>query len=144
TAPDASNAGLHPWYISPVPRAPIWESIATGLADNPAQTLEEASSPTSSGGVAQANTAASEPSEKDGPAWDAPNAGWVRRGRRVTAARSSSTTSDAAVENQDEPSFRERARLNRLDSYYRGTLFGAARLMLLKHLAATLDPGGIN
>jgi hypothetical protein len=38
---------------------------------------------------------------------------------------------------------RERARLNGLDSYYRGTLLGAARPTLLAHLAATPDEPGI-
>src|SRR5262249_7343663 len=62
TSQNASSASSHPWYLSPVPRAPVWDSIATGLADNPAQTFEEPSGPTSSGGVAQASTATSEPS----------------------------------------------------------------------------------
>jgi len=44
----------------------------------------------------------------------------------------------------DTPSFRERTRLNFQDSYYRGTLLGAAHLASLAHLAATPDDPGIS
>jgi len=66
-----------------------------------------------------------------------------RRERPSVLARSSppSPETEAAA---DDPGLRERARLNFLNSYYRGTLFGAGRLAGLAQLAATPDEEGIS
>jgi hypothetical protein len=61
-----------------------------------------------------------------------------RRERAAAVARFASPAPDLGLD-AGEPSFRERARLNLLDSYSRGTLLGAGHLASLAHRAATPD-----
>jgi hypothetical protein len=66
-----------------------------------------------------------------------------RRYRDAVIAHSAAAQS-APEEETDEPSLRERMRLNLSDAYYRGTLLGASRLAGLAHLAATPDEPGLD
>src|SRR5262249_32990449 len=69
-------------------------------------------------------------------AQEAREAASMQLGRRGRRTEYEAYTAPPPTSQQDEgnPVLDERKRLNLLDSYYRGTLFGAARLALLKTL----------
>jgi hypothetical protein len=65
------------------------------------------------------------------------------REKSAIADQSISVTPEADADSA-EPGWRERTRLNFLNSYYRSTLFGALRLASLAHLASTPGEPGIS
>jgi Predicted lipoprotein of unknown function (DUF2380) len=128
-------------YLSPVPRPTGWESLGPNRAGGATPNFFEPPSPLSWGD----SIAGASPFDEAASAQEA---------RAIAAQRLARRNRPAAPENvappvpaseidTDMPSFREQARLNLLDSYYRSTLLGAARLASLAHLAATPDHPGI-
>jgi hypothetical protein len=133
------------FYLSPVPRAPSWESVPAYPTDHPAQIFQQPPSPTSwdasTPGVNAAGASPNEAALTQG-AWDAVGARFARE-RRAVAERAASRAPDAEADTI-EPGWRERTRLNFANSYYRGTLLGAEHLAYLAQLASTPDEPGIS
>jgi hypothetical protein len=129
------------FYLSPVPPAPDWDSMSTDPADGAAQMFAAPPSPTSWGAYTPASAAEQSSTDEAAKAQEARDAAAMRVSRRerpAAVARFASPAPDIELD-IGEPSFRERARLNLLDSYSRGTLFGAGHLASLAHRAVTPD-----
>jgi hypothetical protein len=138
-APGGQDQSALGSYLSPVPRPMSWESFGA----NPAGATSNSSKLPS----------ALSWGESISPFVD--EAAAAQEARAIAAQRLSRRNRPAAPENVGPPEhateadtglpgFRDRVRLNFHDSYYRGTLLGAARLAALAHLAATPDDPGIS
>jgi hypothetical protein len=117
----------YPSHLGPVPRAPDWEQVVTGPSPwsplaKPPRATDWGRTTAAIDEVAEAEDARLAAAMRTGQ--------WRRRNQRpyegYTAPRLTQPTDDSDLG--------ERARLNLLDSYYRGSLFGAARLALMKML----------
>ena len=145
-SPSAAPFPGNSFYLSQVPPAPDWESVPADATTGITQSVGETPGLPSWGAAVPGSSPENSPPDEAALADEARRVAGLRLGRRErpsVLARSSppSPETEAAA---DDPGLRERARLNFLNSYYRGTLFGAGRLAGLAQLAATPDEEGIS
>jgi hypothetical protein len=133
-------------YLSPVPQAPSWESIATYPTAGAPQPSPELPSPTACANYGASTPEEPPPADEAAAVEDARRAAAARlaRGVRGRAAAPDEPPASAANAETGEPGLIERTRLNGVDSFYRGTLMGAGRLALMQHYASTPDEPGID
>ncbi len=117
-SPSAAPFPGNSFYLSQVPPAPDWESVPADATTGITQSVGETPGLPSWGAAVPGSSPENSPPDEAALADEAAAA--------------------------DDPGLRERARLNFLNSYYRGTLFGAGRLAGLAQLAATPDEEGIS
>jgi hypothetical protein len=124
----------YPSHLGPVPHAPDWEQVVT--SPSPWSPLAKPPRATDWGRTA---AAIDETAEAEGARHAAATriGQWRRRNQRPYEGYTAPPPAPPA----DDGDFGERARLNLLDSYYRGSLFGAARLALMKMLNESPDDG---
>ena len=145
-SPSAAPFPGNSFYLSQVPPAPDWESVPADATTGITQSVGETPGLPSWGAAVPGSSPENSPPDEAALADEARRVAGLRLGRRErpsVLARSSppSPETEAAA---GDPGLRERARLNFLNSYYRGTLFGAGRLAGLAQLAATPDEEGIS
>jgi len=133
-------------YLAPVPTAPAWERVPTRPTASEADILPQPPSPLSwippadgeeAEDVATIDEAASAQEGRHAAAMQTGQ--WARRNKREY--KGYTAPPPAPQQDESNPDLSERQRLNLLDSYYRGTLFGAGRLALLAQLDKLSDDG---
>jgi hypothetical protein len=123
----------YPSHLGPVPQAPNWEQVDT--RPSPWSPLAEPPRATDWG---RTTAAIGEGAEAE----DARRAAAMRTGQwRRRNQRPYEGYTERPVPPDADRDVGERARLNFLDAYYRGTLFGAARLALMSMINELPDEG---